>query len=286
MSSYRRPLRNAWADSLTAKLPPPALPVPRFRFFSPFQRRHIRAEAIEKLTLTCHHESRQANVCPSAGRPCACGLLKIEECHLPTHLPVLTPSPEAPQNLSPDAPKPVSLVSNRPVSIPWCFPRSVHSPAQTQNPHWRRGSRLTPTNHYYLDKIGFVPQSPRKPEHREIRHSATPQSRTLAPPDSSFFQLGSESHHPLIPRTICTHRLSEIVFFRKYRVSPAAETRQVPPTPVLSAFICGPLVFPCLTAPPHKATSPQFSSPGVTAPRRSRLSFRKTPPMHPRTAPC
>src|ERR1019366_9520152 len=168
---------------------------------------------------------------------------------------VLTPSPEAPQNLSPDAPKPVSLVSNRPVSIPWCFPRSVHSPAQTQNPHWRRGSRLTPTNHYYLDKIGFVPQNPRKPEHREIRHSATPQSRTLAPPDSSFFQLGSESHHPLIPRTICTHRLSEIVFFRKYRVSPAAETRQVPPTPVLSAFICGPLVFPCLTAPPHKATS-------------------------------
>ena len=282
MSSYRRPLRNAWADSLTAKLPAPALPVPTFRFFSPFQRRHIRAEAIEKLTLTCHHESRQANVCPSAGRPCACGLLKIEECHLPTHLPVLTPSPEAPQNLSPDAPKPVSLVSNRPVSIPWCFPRSVHSPAQTQNPHWRRGSRLTPTNHYYLDKIGFVPQNPRKPEHREIRHSAThPRVRFFSPDRKVTIR---SSHAQSAPTAY--QKLSSSENIESGRPRKHGKSLQLLCYPRSSAFICGPLVFPCLTAPPHKATSPQFSSPGVTAPRRSRLSFRKTPPMQPRTAPC
>jgi hypothetical protein len=44
----------------------------------------------------------------------------------------------------------------------FCF---VHSPAQTQNPDWRRTPRITPTNYYHLDKIGFGRQATRSPPH-------------------------------------------------------------------------------------------------------------------------
>ena len=71
---------------------------------------------------------------------------------------------------------------------PRIFPRCVHSNAQRQNPRYCRIRRITPTNDYYLERIGFDPQIPAQPAGPVILH-----------PRNSFFRAGPESHHPPIP---------------------------------------------------------------------------------------
>ena len=104
---------------------------------------------------------------------------------MPRKLFVLTTSPEAPkelhtkesQNLSspglkgasltppltPKDPKLVSPVWNGLELVCCGTLRSVHSPAQRQDPHLRPTSRINPTNYYHLVKIGFDPQIPVHP---------------------------------------------------------------------------------------------------------------------------
>jgi hypothetical protein len=92
-------------------------------------------------------------------------------------------------------------------------PRSVHSSAPTENSHLRPAAGITPTNYYYLHKIGFVPQ---------IRGQAAPscvfrnsgqnpnpgESRNLSRcTPSSFFQASPESAFRPLPR----HRRAALI---------------------------------------------------------------------------
>ena len=125
---------------------------------------------------------------------------------MPTYLLSYTASPGAPQDLPPGDLKPESPSWNGSESVPWAFPyfllsglrpwrpcglgifpRSVHSFAQTQNPHLRRIFRITPTNRYHLAKIGFEPQSGLSCAPGNSGHKSNPgESRNLSrepPPD-------------------------------------------------------------------------------------------------------
>ena len=135
--------------------------------------------------------------------------LKFEECHLPTTLLVNTASSEAPRKLASQAiAKPASLRPEgpeRPETGPWCGTGRTH-PLELLNapPVWVASlaalctthilenraqfctneksllapdPRTTPTNHYYLDKIGSESPNPAQP----APSCALPQARSRRP---------------------------------------------------------------------------------------------------------
>jgi len=148
---------------------------------------------------------------------------------LPRKLFVLATSPEAPKELhtkksknllSPDLkgaylttpwtlrdPKPASPVRNGRALVCCGFLRSVHSPAQRTIPRVRPTPGITPTNHYRLDKIGFVPQIPAHPSpscaSRNSGQKPSPgKSRNLSRCTASSFFQASQSALVANPRLL------------------------------------------------------------------------------------
>ena len=122
---------------------------------------------------------------------------------MPRTLLVVTTSPEAPQRLDPGNSPNLSLwdrlepVRRTALWSPAFFPRSVHSPAQTNIPHSRPASGVSPTNPNRLDRFGFVPQTSAQ---------AAPSCARCAP--SPFFQAPPESaFRPLSPHPFACLRL-------------------------------------------------------------------------------
>ena len=76
-------------------------------------------------------------------------------------------------------------------------PRSVHSPAQTQNPQIRRPCHITPTNHYHLIKFGFLRQTGvSEPALVEVAHSPARIPRRDAPRVRFFSPVPEIGVHP------------------------------------------------------------------------------------------
>ena len=125
---------------------------------------------------------------PSAGRARMGAIFRIEECHLPTNLLVLTTSPEAPQKTCilrnrkichPDLkgardPKPLSPLWNGPESVSWSFLHLFLSGLRA----WRLCVRLSAIRAQFRTKAKFslVPNLPHNPKIPALKTWRLPRS--------------------------------------------------------------------------------------------------------------